>query len=82
MCFLESGLSFSECLAALEPNSMDKLQESHLLFALCQSKTKPTYLCILILMSSTLFLSGAEISVENYVGQTWIVGLLSKFFVK
>ena len=30
----------------------------------------------------TLFLSGAKISVENYVGQTWIVGLLSKFFVK
>ena len=30
----------------------------------------------------TLFLSGAKISVENYVGQTRIVGLLTKFIVK
>ena len=37
---------------------------------------------IFVLDLDTLFLSGAKISVKNYVGQTWIVGLLSKFFVK
>ena len=36
----------------------------------------------ILLLLLTLFLSGAKISVENYVGQTQIVGLLSKFFVK